>query len=110
MKLIKPYFEIIEQEAGLEGIYKMIELAGRTCYKSEKNITSDSAVKFAERMLNSGHYAMLEHGTVYLDIHRDNPLYDDFKERYNNLVDLILNQKFDDAVLESNRLEKIQEN
>ena len=33
-----------------------------------------------------------------------------FKERYNNLVDLILNQKFDDAVLESNRLEKIQEN
>lgn len=29
MKLIKPYFEIIEQESGLEGIYKQIELAGR---------------------------------------------------------------------------------
>ena len=29
MKLIKPKFEIIEQEPGLEGIYKAIELAGR---------------------------------------------------------------------------------
>ena len=34
MKLIKPKFEIIDQESGLEGIYKAIELAGRTCYKS----------------------------------------------------------------------------
>lgn len=25
MKLIKPYFEIIEQESGLESIYKQIE-------------------------------------------------------------------------------------
>ena len=31
MKLIKPSFEILEQLPGLEGIYKQIELAGRTC-------------------------------------------------------------------------------
>lgn len=30
MKLCKPSFEIIEQPAGLEGVYKQIELAGRT--------------------------------------------------------------------------------
>ena len=30
MKLIKPSFEIIEQQPGLEGIYKQIEQAGRT--------------------------------------------------------------------------------
>lgn len=30
MKLIKPSFEIIEQQPGSEGIYKQIELAGRT--------------------------------------------------------------------------------
>ena len=35
MKLIKPSYEIIEQQPGLEGIYEQIELAGRTCYKSE---------------------------------------------------------------------------
>lgn len=30
MKLIKPKFEIIEQATGLDGMYKQIELAGRT--------------------------------------------------------------------------------
>lgn len=30
MKLIKPYFGIIEQQPGLTGMYKQIELAGRT--------------------------------------------------------------------------------
>lgn len=68
MKLIKPYFEIIEQESGLEGIYRQIELAGRTCYKSEDKITPDSAKGFVDRMIKSGHGAMLEHGTVYLNI------------------------------------------
>ncbi len=68
MKLIKPKYEIIEQEAGEDGIYKMIELAGRTCYKSEDKITPDSARGFVERMIKSGHGAMLEHGTVYLDM------------------------------------------
>ena len=32
MKLIKPSYEIIPQEAGLEGIYKAIERAGRVQY------------------------------------------------------------------------------
>lgn len=68
MKLIKPNVEIIEQQPGLEGIYKQIELAGRTCYKSEDKITEDSAKAFVDRMIKSGHGAMLEHGTVYLTI------------------------------------------
>lgn len=68
MKLIKPNFEIWDQEEGLEGIYKQIERAGRVCYKSEDKITEDSAKEFVERMIKSGHGAMLEHGTVYLKI------------------------------------------
>ena len=68
MKLIKPYFEIIEQEPGLEGIYKTIEQAGRTCYRSLDKITPDSAKGFVDRMIKSGHGAMLEHGTVYLKL------------------------------------------
>lgn len=68
MRLIKPSLEIIEQQSGLEGIYKQIELAGRTCYKSEDKITEDSAKAFVDRMIKSGHGAMLEHGTVYLRI------------------------------------------
>ena len=35
MKLIEPSVEILEQSSGLNGIYEQIEIAGRTCYKSE---------------------------------------------------------------------------
>lgn len=68
MKLIKPSFKIREQPSGLEGVYKQIERVGRVCYKSEDKITEDSAKKFVERMIKSGHGAILEHGTVYLKI------------------------------------------
>lgn len=68
MRLIKPSFSIWDQQEGLEGVYKQIERAGRVCYKSEDKITEDSAIEFVERMIKSGHGAMLEHGTVYLKI------------------------------------------
>lgn len=85
MKLIKPSFEIIEQQPGLEGIYKQIEQAGRTCYKSEDKITEDSAKGFVDRMIKSGHGAMLEHGTVYLQIKsRDAENYHLFYHKYSS--------------------------
>lgn len=68
MRLIKPSFSIWDQQEGLEGIYKQIERAGRVCYKSEDKITENSAKEFVDRMIKSGHGAMLEHGTVYLKI------------------------------------------
>lgn len=67
MKLIKPSFEIYEQGPGLEGIYEAIERAGRTCYKSTRP-EGQTAKDFVDRMIASQHYAMLEHGTVYLFI------------------------------------------
>ena len=76
MKLIKASAEIIPQGSGLEGIYKHIELAGRTCYKSLDKITEDSAKNFVDRMIKSGHGAMLEHGTVYLYLEYTSPLSD----------------------------------
>lgn len=71
MRIIKPSFEIWDQQEGLEGIYKQIERAGRVCYKSEDKITETSAKEFVERMIKSGHGAMLEHGTVYLLVEPD---------------------------------------
>lgn len=68
MKITDPKVEIWEQEPGINGIYKEIERAGRVCYKSEDHITEDSAKPFVERMIASKHYAMLEHGTVYLSV------------------------------------------
>lgn len=69
MKLVKPSFEILDQKLGLEGIYEQIELAGRTCYKSQRP-EGTTAKDFVDRMIKSGHGAMLEHGTVYLKITR----------------------------------------
>ena len=68
MKLIESKAEYIPQEEGLEGIYKQIELAGRTAYHSLDKITSDSAKNFVDRMIKSNHGAVLEHGTVYLKV------------------------------------------
>lgn len=68
MRLCKPSFEIWDQEEGLEGIYRIIERAGRVCYKSEDKIAEGTAKAFVDRMIASGHGAMLEHGTVYLEI------------------------------------------
>lgn len=55
MQLVQPSFEIIEQETGLNGIYKHIELAGRTCYKSLDKITENSAKEFVDRMIKNNH-------------------------------------------------------
>lgn len=68
MKLIESSVELLKQEPSMSGINKIIELAGRTCYKSEANITENSAEEFVKRMVNSRHMAMLEHGTVYLKL------------------------------------------
>lgn len=73
MRIIKPSFEIWDQEEGLEGVYKQIERAGRVCYKSEDKITEGSAKEFVERMIKSGHGAMIEHGTVYLTMQYGGP-------------------------------------
>lgn len=56
----------IPQPAGLEGVYKQVELAGRTAYKSEDKITDVSAEKFVKMLMNKKHGAALEHGTIYL--------------------------------------------
>lgn len=99
MKLIEPYFEIWKQSAGLEGVYKQIEKVGRVCYKSEDKITEGSAKPFVDRMIKSGHVAMLEHGTVYLfcptkeyvdsngDVQYYNPLEKYQNNNYSALVD-----------------------
>lgn len=56
MKLINSSYEIVEPKSySLEDVYKHIELCGRVCYKSEDKITSDSATKFVDRMIKSGH-------------------------------------------------------
>jgi thymidylate synthase (FAD) len=81
MKLINPSVEIIPQKSGLQGIYEQIELAARTCYKSESNIKYDeegnslTAKDFVDKIVNVyKHRSVAEHGTVYLKIEINNRL------------------------------------
>jgi thymidylate synthase (FAD) len=55
MKLIESKTEYIPQESGIEGIYKIIEVAGRTAYNSQDKITPTSAKDFVDRMIKSKH-------------------------------------------------------
>lgn len=91
MRLVEPSFEILEQAPGIPGIKKQIEIAGRTCYKSEDKITDTSCEEFVDRMVNSGHGTMLEHGTVYLYIKYGSPLDND--NEYFKLVDIAIKYK-----------------
>lgn len=69
MKMIKPSFDILDPQGyDFNSMCKQIELCGRTCYKSEDKITDNSAEPFVKRMVELGHRAMLEHGTVYLKV------------------------------------------
>ena len=49
----------------LINISEQIELAGRTCYKSTRP-EGKTAKDFVRMLVKNKHYAMLEHGTVYL--------------------------------------------
>lgn len=67
--------KIVEQSVSLLWITpypeQQIEIAGRTCYKSEGKITADSAHDFAKKMRVSGHHAMIEHAVATLRIITD---------------------------------------
>ena len=60
MKLIKPSYEILTDIDG-KAMLRAIEVAGRTCYKSEDKITDASAEKFVSTIVKSGHHSVIEH-------------------------------------------------
>lgn len=70
MILTKPSFEILEVMGiyGSDGIgrdaLRLIEKAGRTCYKSEEKITLDSCIDFTRRIKKLGHESVLEHSAM----------------------------------------------
>lgn len=68
MKVENAYCEEIEQESGLSGVFKKIELCGRVSYKSEDKITDESSTKFVNRLIDNNHLSVLEHGNIYLKI------------------------------------------
>jgi thymidylate synthase (FAD) len=68
MRLIKPSFEIETPDIFFEHMEKLIEKAGRTCYKSEKKITDESAETFIRMIIDRGHDSVLEHQGISVRI------------------------------------------
>jgi thymidylate synthase (FAD) len=63
MDIIEPSVEILDNINGID-ILKKIEVAGRTCYKSEELITEDSCKAFVKNILKRGHESVLEHEKI----------------------------------------------
>ena len=68
MKIVKSSVEILPQEKGVEGMYKLIERVGRTSYQSLDKITDDSYKKFLKMLYDRGHWAVFNLGAVYLSV------------------------------------------
>ena len=65
MILVKPSHEILTYS---KDALELIELAGRTCYKSEDKITENSAKKFVDMITRRGHHSVIEHATATVKI------------------------------------------
>ena len=67
MKLVKQGHQILSliSPGGIQELQR-IEIAGRTCYKSEDKISPDgeSAKRFVKMIIDNGHEAMLEHSSL----------------------------------------------
>lgn len=66
MRLIKPSFEILSLSGSdfVESQLKIIELAGRNCYKSEDKICDGSYNKIIGMLRLKKHLSVLEHGNM----------------------------------------------
>lgn len=63
MKIIEPSVELLSITPNAE---VLIERAGRTCYKSEDKITSESAAEFVKMIMRVGHHSVIEHASATL--------------------------------------------
>lgn len=63
MKIIEPKVELVNAPT-YSDLLSLIEVAGRTCYKSEDKITESSAEKFVRGIVKRGHHAVIEHGVL----------------------------------------------
>jgi thymidylate synthase (FAD) len=63
MKIISASHEILFIQDSAS-ILRYIEVAGRTCYKSEDKITQESSKGFVKGIIKSGHHSVIEHISI----------------------------------------------
>ena len=63
MILIKPSFETLS-ELNRRDMLKKIEMAGRTCYKSDSEYTEKTGSEFLKKIVKRGHLSVIEHVSI----------------------------------------------
>lgn len=72
MKIIKQYWAWLEGNTpDGEKMLRLIEQAGRVCYKSEDKITETSHYDFVKKAIVMGHHSIIEHANVSVRIITD---------------------------------------
>ena len=66
--IVKPKVELLQISNNPK---ELIELAGRTCYKSENKITKNSASKFVKMLFEKRHHSVIEHAFATFKIITD---------------------------------------
>lgn len=74
MQFIEPNVTLIKEKDP----FKKIELAGRTCYKSELSMTDDGSKKFVKNLIKRTHTAMLEHQVFIFEVYDESYSYIEF--------------------------------
>lgn len=67
MRIIDASFDLLPRDEQRGGL-KIIETAGRLCYKSEGKATDDSAEAFVRGLIRRRHLSVLEHGDMIFEI------------------------------------------
>ncbi len=71
MKVIEPYFEILD-DLDQQSLAVRIEVCGRICYKSEDKISPESAEPFIRGIIKHGHNSVTEMAVLTLRVFYDN--------------------------------------
>lgn len=108
MKVVNQTAELWQQNPGMQGVYKQIERAARVCYQSQNLIKEGSAEKIVKRLINAGHTAMLEHGTIYLMYEGNN--YNDIQKYLQNKYSVVNISKDNNNVYVTTNYRVIVEN
>lgn len=67
MKAIQPSFEIIGDIDAIR-VMKNLESYARVCYKSENNVSENSAERLLRNILRSGHESVIEHEKITVKV------------------------------------------
>lgn len=82
MKMINAKAELISEK----NPYRKVELAARTCYKSEGNITPESAERMCKGLIKSQHTAMLEHAVLCFELSVADPASTRLREELSDYI------------------------